>query len=186
MHPSAQALRALQSDSTLTIRVRRLGFLIALAVGMTCGVAQGQSLITTLGGTLNPAAMAVNQTTNTIYLADGSFSQMTVINGEANTSAQIVPGGGPYNGLAVNPTTNTIYALNNANPAGVVVIDGSDNTATTTVALTAAAKVIAVNPVTNQIYVAGTDNVWVIDGSTNAITATIAISQAGHALAVDT
>src|SRR5580692_6372760 len=96
MHPSAQALRALQSDSTLTIRVRRLGFLIALAVGMTCGVAQGQSLITTLGGTLNPAAMAVNQTTNTIYLADGSFSQMTVINGEANTSAQIVPGGGPY------------------------------------------------------------------------------------------
>jgi Bacterial Ig-like domain (group 3)/Abnormal spindle-like microcephaly-assoc'd, ASPM-SPD-2-Hydin len=168
----------------------RLGVRRAFAAGIVmagigCSVAQAQSLIATVGGTFSPASVAVNQTTNTVYVVDGTFGQMVVFNGANNTGSTITPGG-PFTGVAVNETTNTVYALEKGSPGNLLVINGSTNAVTTTVALTAAASQIAVNPVTNQIYVSGLDFVWVIDGSTNSIAASIAIPQQGGALAVDT
>jgi DNA-binding beta-propeller fold protein YncE len=214
VNPSAQAMPTLQSGSTLAVYTRRLasglrnqagtvlrkrpwhrgkflgrlGSLGSLTVAMTCGVAQAQSLITTLPGTVNPVATAVNQTTNTVYVADGIFAQMVVVNGAANTATTIQPGG-PFGAIAVNPTTNTLYALKRGSkttPGSVVVIDGTTNTATTTIGLPSAAGDIAVNPVTNQIFVSDLNNVAVIDGSTNAITANISVPQGISSLAVDT
>lgn len=155
-----------------------------LLTSFLCSPIEGQSLVTTLPGTVNPVATVVNQTTNTAYVADGIFGQMVVINGATNSATTITPGG-PFGALAVNPTTNTIYALNKANPGGVVVINGSTNAATTTIALPAAANGIAVNPVTNQIYVSDADNLSVIDGATNTIKANVSVPQGISSLAVD-
>ena len=204
-------MRTLQSDSTRTIRVRRLatgplnqacadlrkrprdrggfwarlGFLSALVLGMTCAPGQAQTLVATVPAGPGPVGLALNQTTNMVYVADNTLKTLLAINGSNNT-ATTIPAGGPLAGVAVNATTNTVYALTNATPGGVVVIDGATNAITTTITLTAAANLIAVNSVTNQIYVADGDNLTVIDGSSNAITTNVSVPDGITCLAVDT
>lgn len=184
MNSSAPAARTLPSASTRNM-FGRIGLLSALALGMICGAAQAQNLIATVHAGNGPDGMAVNQTTNMVYVADNTVSTLLVIDGATNTTTTI-QAGGPLAGVAVNPNTNTIYAITVASPSSVVVIDGATSTVTTTIALTATASVIAVNPVTNQVYVGEQDEVAVIDGATNAITANISVAQAVSSLAVDT
>ena len=231
MSSSAQAMRPQQSDTTRTTRARRfaaglrnhacadlrklprhhgdlwarLSLLAALALGMICGIAQAQSLVATIPSGSGPVAVAVNQTTNMVYVADNTIKTLLVINGATNT-ATAIPAGGPLAGVAVNPTTNTIYALNGGstssslggtvvNPGSVAVINGATNTVTATIALPGLASFIAVNPVTNHIYVSTlsgpvgngvTGNVVVIDGSTNSITATVSMTALISHIDVDT
>src|SRR5271156_682769 len=116
MNPSAPAMRTLQSDSTRTINARRfaaglrnqasadlgnrprrrgefwsrLGFFSALAVAMTCGVAQAQSVVATVPSGSGPVAVAVNQTTNMVYVADNTIKTLLAINGATNTPT-IIP-----------------------------------------------------------------------------------------------
>jgi len=166
---------------------------IALAVGMTCGVAQAQVLVATVPSGPNPGQVAVNQTTNMVYVADNDVATLTVINGATNT-ATTIPVGSALAGVAVNPATNTIYALNAGSPGSVTVINGAGNAITTTIQLPHLATYIAVNPVTNKVYVVtvnqigngATGNVAVIDGSTNSITATLPMPALVAHMAVDT
>ena len=159
-----------------------LGGLLAAFTG---SAVEGQTLVATVPSGNNPVGAALNQTTNMVYVADGTLQTLQVINGATNT-ATTIQAGGPFAGVAVNATTNKVYALTKASPASVVVIDGTTNATTATVALTAAASVIAVNPVTNQIYIGGSNSLSVIDGSTNAIAASISVPQGITSLAVDT
>jgi len=147
--------------------------------------------------------VAVNPTTNMVYVADDTISTLLVINGATNTAAAI-PAGGPLAGVAVNPTTNTIYALNGGSqtstlggtvvtPGSIAVINGATSAISATIALPALANRIAVNPGTNQIYVeteseignGAAIGVAVINGATNTITANIPL-QGGGNFAVDT
>ncbi len=223
MNLSTQAMRPLQSDSARTNRAwrfaaeprnqacadlrklprqhgdlwARLSVLAAMALAITCGIARAQSLVATIPSGPSPVEVAVNQTTNMVYVADNNIATLLVINGATNTAAAI-PAGGPLAGVAVNPTTNTIYALNggsSANHGSVAVINGATNAITTTIALPGVATFIVVNPVTNHIYVSTlngpvgngvTSSVVAIDGSTNSITATVAMPALISHIDVDT
>ena len=197
-------LSTLSFSFAFTLALSMLSILIA---GMTCGVAQGQSLVATLSCGPHPTAMAVNQTTNMIYIDDVNVGTLTVINGATNTASTITTGVPNTTDVAVNPTTNKIYALYGGSqastltgivitPGSVVVINGATNNVSATIALPALASHMAVNPVTNQIYVStlsaigngAVATVVTIDGSTNTVTATTSIPAPNlvSSLAVDT
>ena len=172
-------------------------FLSSLLALVPCATMQAQTLVATVPIGPHPVAVAVNQTTNMVYVADIDNDNVTVIDGTTNIPTTIPTGG--TNGLedlALNATTNMVYALNGGVFSGgngdVIVIDGATNTITTTVALSGIGAHIAVNPVTNQIYVctnapAGDvgGSLVVIDGSTNAITDTISLPEGSSSVAVD-
>lgn len=126
-------------------------------------------------------SLAVNPSTNKIYVGRNGSGGVTVVDGATNTAATVTDPNAP--GLAavaigVNSTTNRIYVANNGSPGNVTVIDGDTDATTTVTDPNAVGPVnIAVNPVTNKIYVANRGNggankgnVTVIDGATNATT----------------
>ena len=132
-----------------------------------------------------PCSLAVNPSTNKVYVRNWGSSNVTVIDGITNSTATVTDPNAPQpedcsGAVAVNPTTNKIYVTNggSSGPGNVTVIDGATNSTTTVSDPNAADPIaIAVDPVTNRVYVANNGdfganpgNVTVIDGSTNAIT----------------
>jgi DNA-binding beta-propeller fold protein YncE len=131
-----------------------------------------------------PCSLAVNPSTNKVYVANWGSANVTVIDGVTNATTTVTDPNAPHQPeclgmVAVNPTTNKIYVANGGSggPGNVTVIDGASNS-TTTVSDPHAANAIAVavNVVTNRVYVvnngdlgANHGNVTVIDGDTNAI-----------------
>ena len=124
------------------------------------------------------STIAVNPTTNTIYVANEHT--VSVIDGATNTVTGTIPvdqSHAPH--ITVNPTTNTIYVTNTQGT--VSVIDGATNTVTSTIPIGDNVRDVAVNPTTNTIYVVDTFDVEgvpsgtlrIIDGTTNTVTTTI-------------
>ena len=116
--------------------------------------------------------MAVNQTTNRVYVANFDDATVTVIDGPSNTviGTPIKVGTDPT-GIAVNPVTNRIYMANH-DDASVSVIDGANNTTIgLAIQLEGLINQVAVNSATNRIYASnpGRSTVGVIDGASNAI-----------------
>ncbi len=190
MSRSVPAMRTSQSTSTRAIGARQLAtglrvFLLSmLTVGLACAVGQAQNLVATVPAGPGPVGVALNQTTNTVYVADNTLKTLLVINGATNATTTI-QAGATLAGVAVNATTNTVYAITTANPASVVVINGATNAVTTTITLAAAANLIAVNSTTNNVYVADGDDLTVVDGASNTITTNVSVPQAISSLAVD-
>jgi YVTN family beta-propeller protein len=60
----------------------------------------------------NPFGIAVNPTTNTIYVADFGSNTVSVINGSSNTVVTTIAVGTQPTGIAVNEVINTIYITN--------------------------------------------------------------------------
>jgi len=129
-----------------------------------------------------PSAIAVNPTTNKIYVNSGN--SISVIDGTTNKVTDTISS---YiydqpSAIAVNPITNTIYVANilriQSDPerstshwSDVTVIDGATNKITARIPLEWSEPYsIAVNPTTNKIYVPDLDGVTVIDGATNNVT----------------
>ena len=119
-----------------------------------------------------PYAVAVNPTTNKIYVANYcgndvncfSLGTVTVIDGATNNIITTVTVGYYPYALAVNPTTNKIYVANfcgndpNCGSTGTVtVIDANNNYTPSTVNVDVGPDAVAVNSTTNYIYVA---NAW--------------------------
>jgi YVTN family beta-propeller protein len=132
-----------------------------------------------------PKGVAVNPTTNRIYVTNYYSHNVSVINGGTNTVVATVPvGSGPY-GVAVNPTTNRVYVANNW--GNVSVIDGGTNTVVATVPVGSGPEGVAVNPATNRIYVANnwSDSVSVVDGGTNTVVATVPVGSGPEGVAVN-
>ena len=129
-----------------------------------------------------PNAVAVNQVTNKIYVANGDGT-VTVIDGATNSTISVTTGTGNQ-AIAINPATNKIYVVN-YNYNSVTVIDGATNS-TTQVTTGKGPQAVAVNPATNQIYVANSldGTVTVIDGATNN-TATVATGSGAKFVAVN-
>jgi DNA-binding beta-propeller fold protein YncE len=135
-----------------------------------------------------PRALAVNEVTNKVYVANFWSGNVTVIDGATNSTTTVTDpnaNGLAVFALAVNQVTNKIYVLNNntdrvgSSPGSVTVIDGATNSTTTVTDPNAISPVdVAVNPVTNKIYVANMGkfsgsnhgNITVIDGATNSTT----------------
>jgi DNA-binding beta-propeller fold protein YncE len=154
-----------------------------------------------------PYAIAVNPTTNKVYVANAcgndvncqSLSTVIVIDGATNNTVTVNAGAYPYS-LSLNSATNQIYVANNcgndltcSSPGTVTVIDGATNN-TATVTVGNFPEDVEVNSVTNQIYVVnncGGDNtcnssgtVTVINGNTNN-TATVNVGAYPYFGAVD-
>ncbi len=146
--------------------------------------AVAQTLITTVTAGSDPVAIALNPTTNKIYVVNQGSNNVTVIDGITYNTNTVATGSAP-NALAINSTTNKIY-VSNGNSNTVTVINGA-NDSTTTVAVGDYPFAVAVNPATNKIYVANynANTVTVIDGATNNRIATVNTANNPIALAVN-
>jgi DNA-binding beta-propeller fold protein YncE len=153
-----------------------------------------------------PMPIAVNKTTNKIYVAASGDvpGVVTVIDGATLATASVQVENMPSS-LAVNEVTNKIYVADACGTGGcggnvgtLTIIDGV-TLATTTITLQynyySLFSTVAVNPVTNKIYVTsvcGSDPgclsggiVTVIDGATLA-TSNVAVGKFPNAMAVNT
>jgi YVTN family beta-propeller protein len=59
-----------------------------------------------------PGYLAVNATTNRIYVSNLNSNNVSVIDGSTNTVITTVVVGNSPSGIAVNPTTNLVYVVN--------------------------------------------------------------------------
>ncbi len=170
---------------TVGPHISMFGVLLALLLLLGRSVnAQPVIIATVPVGGQGPNRVAVNSTTNRIYTANFSSSNVAVIDGAINTLVTtIYVGGQPY-GIAVNSITNRIYVTDLMN-LRVSVIDGATNTVIATIPVGNQAYDrpygIAVNPVTNRIYVTNwfSLSVSVIDGATNTVIAGISVLSYG-------
>ncbi|HEY1732062.1 MAG TPA: YncE family protein [Terriglobales bacterium] len=161
--------------------IRRVAFL-ALAAGV-CSTAGAQSLLTNVTVGFDPVAVAVNATTNKVYVVNQNSNTLTIIDGLTNQTVTVATGLLPT-AIAINPVTNKIY-VTNGNSNSVTVVDGQSNR-TTSVSTGSYPLGIAINTVTNRIYVTNfnANSVTVIDGATNATT-TIGVGQRPLPVAVN-
>ncbi|MFZ0130431.1 MAG: YncE family protein [Candidatus Dormiibacterota bacterium] len=157
--------------------------------GATCNAsvrsACGRNWPTVSTGTF-PQAVAIDQRTRTVYVANLGANTVSVINGAtcnainhsgcSQIPATIAVGGGPW-GLAVNFATDTVYVANWGGGSGdtVSVIDGATCNATNhsgcgqtppTVSVGGGPVGVAVDQATDTVYVANSADttVSVIDG----------------------
>jgi YVTN family beta-propeller protein len=134
-----------------------------------------------------PYAVAVNSSTNRIYVASQSGDGIYVVNGQTASVITNIPiSGWPPYGVAVNPNTNRVYATG-INGGSVSVIDGATNSVATTISVGSQPNAVAVDPQTNRIYVAnqGSNTVSVIDGTSNSVVDTIPVGAGPQAIAVN-
>ncbi len=127
--------------------------------------------------------VAVNQTTNTVYVANELSNNITVIDGPSNT-ASTLPTGSKPRFIAVNSVMNEIY-VTSATDGTVTVIDAGDSNLIYTVPTGSYALAVGVDSVTNRAYVANelSNNVTVLNGAVK--TATVAVGSTPDAIAVD-
>jgi YVTN family beta-propeller protein len=171
----------------------RVAVICGLVTGLTlladpAAEAQSTTPYTTLNVAVgsNPYGVAVDQTTDTVYVANYGSGTVSVIDGATDTvTATIMVGSAPV-GLAVDGATDTVYVAN-AGSGAVSVIDGSTNMVTATVAVGTEPEGVAVDKSTDTVYVAnnGSDTMSVIDGATNNVTATVVVGTEPAGASVD-
>jgi YVTN family beta-propeller protein len=158
---------------------------------IACGVVMpqmsyGEAVTATVTAGNRPYAIAVNEITNKIYVANLLSTYVTVIDGSDNRTATVPVGTNPF-AVAVNAETNKVYVVNRGSNT-VTVINGTNNN-TTTVNVGATPYAVAVNPFTNKVYVANYSNgtVTVINGDnpSNATNITVDVGYGPTAIAVN-
>jgi YVTN family beta-propeller protein len=100
-----------------------------------------------------PDQVAVDTTTNRIYVANAFDDDVSVINGSTDTVIDTILVGDQPVGIAANAAKNRIYVTNDLDGT-VSVIDGSTNTVVAEVNVGTNPFGIDVNPLTDRIYVA--------------------------------
>src|SRR5262249_20600724 len=95
---------------------------------------------------VSATGVAVNPTTNTIYVASFGDGTVSVFDEATDTvTATIALGAGSYPwGMAVSPTTNRIYVTNAFNGT-LSVIDGATNAVKATIGVGSAPRGVGVN-----------------------------------------
>jgi YVTN family beta-propeller protein len=139
-----------------------------------------------------PIGVAVNATSDKIYVANKGSNNISVIDGASSAVVATVtdPNAIAPVAVAVNATTNTIYVVNSQSN-NLSVIDGATNTVTATIPVGTSPSGVAVDSQSNFIYVANAGNsqngnpgnVTVINGTTNA-TATLSDPTAKNPVAI--
>ena len=100
-----------------------------------------------------PNAVAVDPTTNTIYVTNNLPDTLSVVDGDTHEVIATVPVGAHPDGVAVDPGTHTVYVANSDSHT-VSVIDGSTHTVIATVPVGNTPMGVAVDPETHNVYVA--------------------------------
>ena len=162
-----------------------LGGLIApLTLAVPASAGTGYNVIATVGVGNGPGAVAVNPSTDTVYVANGDGT-VSVIDGTSNAVTHTISVGGYPTAVAVDASTDTVYV---ADGNSVLMIDGSSNAVTGTISDDNGPSGVAVDPTTDTVYTsnAGDDSVSVIDPTTKSVTATIEdVGDSPDGIAVD-
>ena len=117
-----------------------------------------------------PRGVAVNATTNTVYVTNSTDGTVSVIDGASNrVTATLKVGTNPF-AIAVDETTDTIYVAN-FNTNDLSIIDGATNTVIS-MSIGVHPEGIGVDEATHTVYLACqtnpsgamTPSVWVING----------------------
>ncbi len=142
-------------------------------------------VIATIAVDTGPTAIAVNATTNRIYVAHQGTSTASpgtvkVISGVDNTVITTVTVGANPSDVVLNESTNTIYVVNNL--ADVSVIDGATNTVTATLTVGNPRKA-ALDAGRARLYVTGNAGVTAFDTTSNSQVAQVA--RDAYGIAVD-
>ena len=167
-----------------------LAMVLAVGVAILPGDAAAEpGVVATIAVGDSPAGVAVNPSTNRIYVANYYGNDVSVINGATNMVIATIPVGSLPDGVAVNPSTNSIYVGHNSNH-GISVIDGAMDTVVTTVQADewdTHPRCVAADPNTNRIYAANSwrNDVSVIDGQTNTVVTTIDVGEYPSGVAVN-
>ncbi len=145
------------------------------------GQALSFSVVTTIPVGSNPYGVAVNATTNRIYV--GNSNSVSVINGADNTVINTIEGSAFGDSIAVNENTNTIYVTDNG-WTWISVINGQNN-AVTMLNLGDYPATVAVNATTNRVYAASQNTVLVIDGGAGTVGTTLRANGYPEGIAVN-
>src|SRR5665647_2003655 len=125
------------------------GLVLATLAPLTAQAATSTYQVTstiTVGS--NPYGVAVDATTNTVYVTNSGGDSVSVINGATGVVTDtITVGAGPF-GVAVGATTNTIYVTNQFGNS-VSVINGATGLVTSTITVGRNPRGVAVNATTN-------------------------------------
>lgn len=158
---------------------------LSLATGMSVP-ASAQTVITSVPVGSSPQRLAVNPTTNRVYVSNNGSNTVSVIDGTNNTSIATTPVGSKPMGVAVNPTTNRIYVANQGSN-NLSVIDGTNNAVIATIPVGTGPIEVAVNPATNRVYVtnSGSNSVSVIDGASNTVLTSISFASSPLGIAAN-
>jgi YVTN family beta-propeller protein len=104
-----------------------------------------------------PDAVAVDESTHTIYVTKPVSGTVSVINGKTDIVTATVTVGGNPQGIAVDESTDTIY-VTNENSGTVSVIDGAKHKVTATVSVGENPTGVAVDEITDAVYVANNES----------------------------
>ena len=121
------------------------------AILYTYGTPPSVTATVTVG--VSPYGVAVDETTNSVYVANLISNTVSVIDGATDTVTATIAVGTEPSGIAVDETTNTIYVANLVSNT-VSVIDGATDTVTATIAVGNSPVGIAVDETTHAVYVA--------------------------------
>jgi YVTN family beta-propeller protein len=150
--------------------------------------ASGPHVIATIPVGKQPGQVAVNLSTDLIYVTNYQGGSVSVINGRTNKVTDTITGFSLPNAVAVNPGTGMVYVTDSTNRVFVISASTSKVIATIPVA---DAGAVTVNPRTDRIYVAGGSGkaiIAVINGQTNKVVAWVTEGKAfvvPYALAAD-
>ena len=162
--------------------IGRLKWILAGAA-LVAALAPQASVAAAVTVGVSPVGIAVNETTNRVYVVNQSSNTVSAIDGDTNSAVSIAVGVQPSY-VAVNEATNKVY-VSNGGDGTLSVIDGATNVVDT-VSLGGYPGALAVNETTNKIYVANFDagTVSAIDGATNLVE-TVAVEGGPVALTVN-
>jgi YVTN family beta-propeller protein len=108
---------------------------------------------TTLPVGAMPCAVAVNEATNRVYVANHSEDTVTVIDAAKGVRVATLNVGSRPQALAIDPGRNLVYVANTHGDS-VTVIDGAQNRVRETVKTGKNPYALAVSPMSGQLYVA--------------------------------
>jgi len=123
-----------------------------------------------------PAGIAVDSSTDTVYVTEPGAAAVAVIAGSTNSvTTTVSTGTGTHPAqLAVDETSDVVWI---AGAHALLAISGTSNTITQTIPFPSAGAVVesvAVNPVSNTVYAGLQDtSVAVIDGATGTVSTTV-------------
>jgi DNA-binding beta-propeller fold protein YncE len=146
-------------------------------------------------GLKRPRGVAVNPTTDRVYVADTCADRLVVIDGSSNEMLISLPVGSYPDAVAFEPETNRIYVAN-AGEGSLWILDGTSHELIASVKVAEGPVLgMAINQDTGYIYIVhslvpGRHGLSVVDGQKGEIVATLAGDyshplEAAYAVAVD-
>ncbi len=124
----------------------------------------------------NPSALAVDASTDTIYVANFSAGSVSVVNGATSAVTKTVMVGSDPESVVVDESTDKVYVANEGDGT-VSVIAGATSEVTDTIAISnvpggpiPGTDALAIDPTSDTIYAAWHDGIAVIDGATDDVT----------------